>query len=276
MEAATETVTMANVAQPHTDKNMVWYLGYGSNMCSKVLSGRRQVFPVESHPVVVPGYQLTFDMAGLPYWEPGFGAIKPVCAQAEYYISNDNDATDKGSLLVDRYVLNGCQVGAPLHCIAHLITKKEMDHILNTEGGNGNPDFGYQLVDIQCETYSGKKIVGVSLVDISTAITGYRPSARYHKIVMDGAVEHSLSPSYIKRLEAVTPYTAKTLGQRVAKYVFLAIGLPLALPVIVFSIAGLAFGIKVPRPVSVYGELVKRAMWALHDWIFAPLLGPGC
>ncbi|KAJ1878094.1 hypothetical protein LPJ71_011072 [Coemansia sp. S17] len=93
---------------------------------------------------------------------------------------------------------------------------------------------------------------------------------------MDGAVEHSLSPSYIKRLEAVTPYTAKTLGQRVAKYVFLAIGLPLALPVIVFSIAGLAFGIKVPRPVSVYGELVKRAMWALHDWIFAPLLGPGC
>ncbi|KAJ2341773.1 hypothetical protein GGH91_003742 [Coemansia sp. RSA 2671] len=236
-------------------------------MSSKVLSGRRQVFPVESCPVTVHDYQLTFDMAGLPYWEPGFGAIKPVCPQ---------EATDKARLLADSRMPIGCHVGAPLHCIAHLITKKELDHIVNTEGGNGNPDIGYQLVNIQCETYGGKQIVGVSLVDINTASTGYCPSARYHKIVLDGAIEHGLSPSYIKRLEAVTPYTAKTPGQKVAKYVFLAIGLPLSLPVLIFAVAGLAFGIKVPRPVSIYGELVKRAMWVLHDWIFAPLLGSGC
>ncbi|KAJ2488686.1 hypothetical protein IWW37_004590 [Coemansia sp. RSA 2050] len=260
-----------NKAEALADNSMVWYLGYGSNMSSKVLSGRRQVFPVESCPVTVHDYQLTFDMAGLPYWEPGFGTIKPVRAQ---------EVTDKDCLLTDSRMPMpmpiGCRVGAPLHCIAHLITKRELDHIVNTEGGNGNPDIGYQLVNIQCETYSGKKIVGMSLVDINTASTGYRPSARYHKIVMDGAIEHGLSPSYIKRLEAVTPYAAKTPGQKVAKYVFLVIGLPLSLPFLIFAVAGLAFGIKVPRPVSIYGELVKRAMWVLHDWIFAPLFGSGC
>ncbi|KAJ2896578.1 hypothetical protein IWW38_001979 [Coemansia aciculifera] len=241
-------------------------------MSSKVLSGRRQVFPLESHPVVVPGYQLTFDMAGLPYWEPGFGTIKPTCSD----IGNCDSNSQTSRLLTGTRALNGCQVGAPLHCIAHLITRKELDHILNTEGGNGNPDIGYQLVDIECETYSGKAIVGVSLVDINKASTGYRPSARYRKIVLDGATEHGLSPSYISRLEAVTPYVAKTTGQKVAKYVFLAVGLPLALPVIAFSIAGLAFGTKVPRLVSVYGEVVKRGLWTLHDRIFAPLLGEGC
>ncbi|KAJ2745005.1 hypothetical protein GGI20_002498 [Coemansia sp. BCRC 34301] len=229
-------------------------------MSSRVLSGRRQVFPVESHPVIVPGYQLTFDMAGLPYWEPGFGTIKPVCSDIKSCGGSGQVSTDDSNLLAATHVPAGCQVGAPLHCIAHLITRRELNHILNTEGGNGNPDFGYQLVDIVCETYSGQAIVGVSLVDIKTASTGYRPSARYHKIVLDGATEHGLSPSYIKRLEAVPPYVAKTAGQRIAKYLFLAVGLPLSLPVIVFAIAGLVFGTKVPRPVSVYGELTKRAI----------------
>ncbi|KAJ1997984.1 hypothetical protein GGI04_005194, partial [Coemansia thaxteri] len=148
VDAVAEAAIAVAAAKEHADNSeMIWYLGYGSNMNSKVLSGRRQVFPIKSLPVVVPGYQLTFDMAGLPYWEPGFGAIKPVDAPSEncWHCRRRQYLNDKRALLAEGQQSCGCQVGEPLHCIAHLITKKELRHIMNTEGGNGNPDFGYQL-----------------------------------------------------------------------------------------------------------------------------------
>lgn len=226
-------------------------------MSSKVLSGRRQVYPVESMPVIVPGYQLTFDVAGLPYFEPGFGTIQPIDDNGKYSSSPD------------------CQVGSPMHCVAHLITKKELAHIVNTEGGSGNPDFGYQLIEVSCETYSGKKIVGTTLFDTSTFPNGHHPSVRYYNIIMDGSREYGLSPSYIKRLEQVTPYVARTTWQKMGKYLFFALALPLALPVFLFAMAGLLFKLKMPRPVAVYGEWAKRFLWVMHDRIFAPIFGKG-
>ncbi|KAJ2617580.1 hypothetical protein EV177_000495 [Coemansia sp. RSA 1804] len=286
----TTKVKSAAVSTSSKDEEMLWYLGYGSNMSSKVLSGRRQVFPKESCPVVVEGYQLTFDMAGLPYWEPGFGTLQPVNADGnssrfqdnktgeqskgdEPLLSDSNkqsDHTEKTSSSPD------CHVGAPLHCVAHLITRSEMDHIINTEGGNGNPDFGYQVIEVECQTYDKRTIVGVTLIDSSTQESCKHPSPRYHKILMDGAVEHELAPEYVERLSAVVPYTATTVGQKAAKWIMLVIGLPLSLPIIVASVAALVFKTKVPRTISTYGEMVKRIIWILHDNIFSPLFGTGC
>ncbi|KAI8322469.1 hypothetical protein GQ54DRAFT_260016 [Martensiomyces pterosporus] len=248
------------------------FLGYGSNMSSKVLSGRRQVFPKRSVPVIVHGYQLTYDMPGFPYLEPGFGTIQPVTP------TNGSRHTTDGAPLLDSADgrMPDCQVGSPLHCVAHLITQREMDHIVNTEGGNGSPDFGYQLIKVPCQTYEGERITGVSLIDTDNCITGYHPSVRYQKIIVDGAVEHGLAPEYIERLRMVTPYRAKTIGQRIGKWVFLAIALPLTLPVLVCSISALVFKTKVPWVVSVYGEWVKRLLWLLHDYIFASVFGKGC
>ncbi|KAI9506143.1 hypothetical protein BX070DRAFT_232298 [Coemansia spiralis] len=273
------------------EEEKVWYLGYGSNMSSKVLSGRRQVFPVESLPVVVKGYQLTFDMAGLPYWEPGFGTIQPVNTKsnsADHIIADGLDSTDASKRrLLDGIARNeysakegermpDCQAGSPLHCIAHLITRKEMDHIINTEGGNGHPDFGYQVVEVECQTYDGKPITGVTLIDKDTRLTRRHPSARYHKILLDGAAEHGLSPEYIERLAAIMPYTASTFGQKTGKWAMLVIGLPLALPVIISSMAALIFKVKVPLIMAAYGEWTKRVLWTLHDYVFAPIFGAGC
>ncbi|KAJ2722092.1 hypothetical protein GGI07_003534 [Coemansia sp. Benny D115] len=235
-------------------------------MSSKVLSGRRKVFPVESRPVVVPGYQLTFDMVGFPYIEPGFGTIQP--------IEHSKPEGEAEPLAEGRKV--DCQVGSPLHCIAHLITQKEMEHIINTEGGNGNPDFGYQLVDIACTTYDGQEIRGKTLIDVNTKLTGYHPSARYRKILIDGAEEHGLAAEYLERLRLVRPFVAATVGQRVAKALTLAVGLPLVMPVFLFAFASLALKTKTPRAVSVYGEHVKRLTWVLHDWVLAPIFGKGC
>ncbi|KAJ1953130.1 hypothetical protein GGI12_006080, partial [Dipsacomyces acuminosporus] len=245
---------------------------YGSNMSSKVLSGRRQVFPKRSCPVVVPGYQLTYDMAGLPYVEPGFGTIQPVPAPTS------SVADGRTSLLKDGLCSRtpDCQVGSPLHCVAHLITQREMDHIVNTEGGNGSPDIGYKLINVECRTYDGEEITGLALIDTKIHINGYHPSQRYQKIILDGAVEHGLASEYIERLRMVTPYSAETVGQRIAKWLLLALAIPLAFPVILSSMSALIFKTRVPRAISVYGELVKRILWALHDYALAPIFGKGC
>ncbi|KAJ1899416.1 hypothetical protein LPJ66_002120 [Kickxella alabastrina] len=262
--AAVETNT--HTGDGNDTSGMVWYLGYGANMSSKVLSGRRQVFPVESHPVVVPGYQLTFDMVGLPYWEPGFGTIVPV---------NGSNGSAEDRALLGATRMFDCQAGSPLHCIAHLITKKELDHIVNTEGGNGSRDFGYQLIEIACETYDGRAISGISLIDAHTSACGYHPSTRYHKIIVDGAEEHGLDAKYIERLKMIKPYVAATVGQIIAKHLTLVIGAPLIFPLVVCMFASLAFKTKVPQVVSVYGEWIKRLVWVLHDWVLAPVFGKG-
>ncbi|KAJ1876667.1 hypothetical protein H4R99_007919 [Coemansia sp. RSA 1722] len=274
-EAVSKVVSTLAVEADHEkhydEKDMVWYLGYGSNMSSEVLSGRRQVFPVKSLPVVVPGYQLTFDMAGIPYVEPGFGTIMPV--------DRSNETADKAngqSQLLLQSRKTDCQAGSPLHCIAHLITKKEFAHIINTEGGSGNPDFGYQVLEVACKTYDGQSLKGMTLIDYETKVSCYHPSQRYRNIILNGAEEHNLAPEYIERLKMVKPYVAETAGQRFAKYLVIAIGVPFALPLLLSAISALVFKTKTPRPVALYGEWFKHTLWWLHDRVLAPVFGKGC
>ncbi|KAJ1789820.1 hypothetical protein LPJ59_005272 [Coemansia sp. RSA 2399] len=280
------TNTTGSASTSNDGEETLWYLGYGANMSSKVLSGRRQVFPKESCPVVVQGYQLTFDMAGLPYWEPGFGTLSPV--DNSLFLADEiktpsksdtpllRNSAKSNSRTADTGRASDCQVGAPLHCVAHLITRSEMNHIINTEGGSGNPDFGYQVIEVECKTYDGRAIVGETLIDSKKQEARRHPSPRYHKILLDGAVEHGLAAEYVERLSAVVPYSASTAGQKTAKWTILVIGLPLALPMIIVNMAALIFKIKVPRLVATYGEKVKRLLWTLHDRVFSPIFGAGC
>ncbi|ORX67860.1 hypothetical protein DL89DRAFT_269041 [Linderina pennispora] len=236
-------------------------------MSSKVLSGRRKVFPQKSLPVIVPGYQLTFDMAGLPYLEPGFGVISKITSSRE---ADETTGLSKTRPFAD------CQVGGPLHCVAHLITPEEMQRIIETEGGNGNPDVGYQTVEIRCQTYDGDLITGVTLIDPRLKEQCLHPSERYHRILLDGAVENGLQPEYIERLKQVVPYRPQTVGQTVGKCLFLAIAVPLMLPYICFMIGAMVLKLPVPRLVSSWMDYMKRVVWALHDYVLAPVFGKGC
>ncbi|KAJ1944965.1 hypothetical protein FBU59_002449, partial [Linderina macrospora] len=208
-------------------------------MSSKVLSGRRKVFPQKSLAVIVPGYQLTFDMAGLPYLEPGFGVITKV--------DGDQKNLDETTGLTESRPFADCQVGGPLHCVAHLITPAEMQRIIETEGGSGNPDVGYQTVEIKCQTYDGDQIIGVTLIDPRLQERHLHPSVRYHKILLDGAVENELHPEYIERLKQVVPYRPQTVGQTVGKYLFLAIVTPVVLPSFCFMLAAWMLKIRIPQ-----------------------------
>ncbi|KAJ1721832.1 hypothetical protein LPJ53_003689 [Coemansia erecta] len=239
-------------------------------MSSKVLSGRRQVYPTKSLPVTVPGYQLTFDMVGIPYFEPGFGTIMPV-SDSE---GCDKAASEQSKLVAER--MCDCQAGSPLHCIAHLITRKELQHIINTEGGNGNPDFGYQLIEVECNTYDGQTITGVTLIDTHIVTRGYHPSPRYLKIIMDGAEEHKLDSEYIERLKLIKPYVASTIGQKIAKGVLVTTVFPFVIPVIISALSAQILKTKPSRAISLYFEGIKRLLWTMHDWVLRPVFGKGC
>ncbi|KAJ1730011.1 hypothetical protein LPJ61_003246 [Coemansia biformis] len=235
-------------------------------MNSDVLTGRRGVRPVASRPVTVPDYQLTFDMAGLPYWEPGFGIIQPV---------SGGTTADAGSTRPDKRAAD-CQVGAPLHCVAFSITRHELEHIVNTEGGSGNPDFGYQLDEIACTAYDGTRMLGYTLIDTRRVASGMHPSPRYHSILIKGAAEHGLAQEYIERLAEIRAYVPKTRGQQTAKYLVAVLFAPLMVPPIVAAVCALALGTKTPRVVAAYNEWVVRLVRLAHNHVFAPVFGAGC
>lgn len=105
----------------------VHYLAYGSNMNSKVLSGRRKVFPVASKPCKCPGWVMRYASRGACYMEPAFGVIIP---------RPDNAPASEPDC----------------HGVAHRITVDEFLQIVATEGGGGHPELGYSIVDVAVET----------------------------------------------------------------------------------------------------------------------------
>lgn len=103
-------------AAPAQPTEYIWYLAYGSNMNPAVLTTRRGVHPIESHPCRVPGYTLDSHIRGVPFLEPAFFSVSKRTSEAD----------------------------VELHGVAHKITKKAYDHIRATEGGGGHPTLGYQ------------------------------------------------------------------------------------------------------------------------------------
>ncbi|TPX33240.1 hypothetical protein SmJEL517_g03866 [Synchytrium microbalum] len=168
---------------------IVQYLGYGSNMSPKVLTGRRGIKPTESVAVFAEAYVLVFDMRGAPYVEPGFATVLPhdhphLAKKLEYYPT--------------------------CHGVAFKITKQEFKKIQQTEGGGGRKGSGYEAVCIKCVSYDGQKIEAWTLqsypknlytraADVEHSIA---PSARYLALCTDGAALHQVNPDYLNWMKS--------------------------------------------------------------------------
>ncbi|KAI2615677.1 hypothetical protein GGR54DRAFT_263895 [Hypoxylon sp. NC1633] len=55
----------------------VLYLAYGSNLSAETFLGVRRIRPISQINVSAPGFDLAFDLPGLPYWEPCFSNATP-------------------------------------------------------------------------------------------------------------------------------------------------------------------------------------------------------
>lgn len=161
---------------PSSYPEYVYNFAYGSNMHPKVLTGRRKIPPIESIPGVLEGWQLTFDLKGIPAIEPGFGNIKEN-AQSE------------------------------VHGILHKMTGKQFKHLLATEGGNGADPNGYIPYKVIVHAYDGRLIEAYALVVRQTSpriLTHHAlPSARYMYLLRNGATHHRIHPLYIEYLQSL-------------------------------------------------------------------------
>jgi hypothetical protein len=110
------------------EEESVWYLGYGSNMKSSVMSSRK-IQPLESCPVKVPDYVLTFDVFGLPYSEPAMASISRWTM---------DDPNSQGSV--------PC-----VHGVAYRLSAAHMRRLVATEGGG----VAYHMIEMEAFRING-------------------------------------------------------------------------------------------------------------------------
>ncbi|KAI1202038.1 hypothetical protein F5X97DRAFT_330912 [Nemania serpens] len=102
-----------------------------------------------------------------------------------------------------------------------------------------------------------------------------QPSARYLKLIRDGAREHALPDDYQAYLASLESYAATSARQLVGRVLFVLAALPVLL---------LAMGLgrlladdegHTPRWLGLLTTAVMNLLWAAYDAIFKPLFGDG-
>ena len=176
-------MTLSERLFPSIYPDFVYNFAYGSNMSPKVLSGRRKIHPIESTPGILEGWQLTFDLRGIPAVEPCFGNIKE----------------------------NGeCEV----HGILHRMTGSEFRQLLASEGGAGVDPNGYIPHEVSVKAYDGRTISAYALVVHQTSpmvlLHHTLPSARYVSLLCQGATHYGIHPLYIEYLQSLPSHKRST------------------------------------------------------------------
>jgi hypothetical protein len=227
-------------------EEFVWNFAIGSNMNSKILEGRRQLQPAEKVAGLCRDHRLGFPLLAIPYFEPSMAAIVP-------------------------------QVGSIIHGVLARFTKKQFDHLYQTEGG---PTGDYHLLNVLVEAYDGRKIKAIAF-----AHKGFEtdrpedegiPSTRYMSIILEGAKESKLDPNYITELEKIPAYKSSLLVKGVA--------LLSHLPLIILSVIVMASNFLLFRffKLKILGwanslalRTLRTVMWFTHDLFLSKILGNG-
>jgi len=300
----------ASLVEPrdaHSDKatvkqETVLYLAYGSNLSNETFRGNRGIKPISQINVQVPSLRLTFDLPGLPYAEPCFANSgrrdpsndPPKETYAQHTLS------EKTPLLGDKegYHKNHWHKG--LIGVVYEVTLQDYAHIIATEGGGSS----YHDILVDCHPFSTSDPTApvpqnptfpafkahtlfapaaapgedppkdggrFQRPDISYA----QPSARYLKLISDGAAELGLPNEYREYLQAIRPYTITTNKQRLGQFIFLAIWGPII--AFIFSMGRMFQDEDGTLPQwmrELFGAIFK-GVWASYDSFFASIFGDG-
>ncbi|KAF3762813.1 hypothetical protein M406DRAFT_231949, partial [Cryphonectria parasitica EP155] len=102
-----------------------------------------------------------------------------------------------------------------------------------------------------------------------------QPSARYLKLIVDGAAEHDLPVEYQRYLASLQPYTITTRLQALGQFLFLALVGPwLALYLGLSRVLADDNG-RVPVWLGLVMDTFFHLTWGLYDRWFKPLFGDG-
>jgi hypothetical protein len=264
----------------------VLYLAYGSNLCNETFRGVRGIVPLSQVNVVVPSLRLTFDLPGIPYTEPCFAN-----SAARDPSSHSHSHSRTADYHKDRW--HKGMVG----CV-YEVTLSDYAHIIATEGGGAS----YEDILVDCYPLPG----GIDVVpDVPTTpafkahtlfapvesspptaphTTGHfgrpdpayaQPSARYKKLLTDGATELSLPKEYQAYLHDIRPYTITTKRQAVGKAVFTAIWMPFVMMLFALGKKLQDEKGRVPKWFGMVMGWTFMGMWMFYDAGFSQVFGDG-
>ncbi|KAG0048734.1 hypothetical protein BGZ83_006337 [Gryganskiella cystojenkinii] len=263
----------------------IWYLAYGSNMDPKVLSGRRKIKPLESKPVIVPGYWLSFDIGGLPFLEPCFASIlkmDPARMHQRDYAVFVHNRTRYGQVF--SWDENHPERSYPptLQGVVHKITEHDWRKVIESEGGWGHDvPTGYDQIEVDCQVVGSSGHIAAQVLTARplSIKTQCQPSARYKNLLTAGAAHHNLDPEYQMYLSSIVPYECSGRQSRIARAIMSVVNMPmvLAFSFLVRRNKGKPIEQHTPPPywMAWYFDKANRFSNAIHDYVVAPILGSG-
>ncbi|GME63005.1 FAR-17a/AIG1-like protein [Neofusicoccum parvum] len=264
----------------------VLYLAYGSNLCYETFQGKRGIKPLAQVNVVVPSLRLTFDLPGIPYIEPCFSnsALRTPTQDNEKHT-----VSEKAPLLANTADYHKDRWKKGLVGVVYEVTLADYKHIIATEGGGT----AYKDVLVDCYPLLDVDVVpGHPTNQPFKAHTLFapvqdggrlkrpdpsyaQPSARYLKLITDGAEEHSLPQDYKDYLYDIRSYTITTKRQRFGQIVFATVWMPVFLLMINLQEAFQDKNGNSPKWAAAFAAAVINAAWASYDGVFKKIFGDG-
>lgn len=291
--------TLQQLSKDPSQPSTIFYLAYGSNLSSETFKGKRGIHPISQTNVVVPELVMTFDLAGLPYLEPCFANTRyrssppPPSSSSDPEKASSPPPTNPPSYHKTRW--HKGLVG-----VVYEVTPTDFSHIIATEGGGAS----YQDVLVTCYTLPPSTSIVPSLptTEPFKAHTLYtplsppgtsppkgsragrfsrpdpnyaQPSARYLKLITDGADEHALPLEYKTYLHQLRPYTTTSQKQRLGAFVFGMIWVPFIQLVIGLNARYADEKGRAPRWLVTLIGAIFTGMWKSYDGFFKWLFGDG-
>jgi len=280
----------------------VLYLAYGSNLSNETFRGNRGIKPLSQINVQVPSLRLTFDLPGLPYAEPCFAnsGRRDPANDPPAQESAQHGLNEKTPLLGKQEDYHKDRWHKGLIGVVYEVTPEDYAHIIATEGGGS----AYHDILVDCHPFQTlnpsdpvpqnptlppfkahtlfapaspagpeppKDGGRFQRPDVSYA----QPSARYLKLISDGAAELGLPYEYQDYLHSIRPYTMTTNKQRVGQFVFLTLWTPI---VAFIFLMGKMFqderGLS-PDWMREFSGAIFKAVWASYDKFFMAMFGDG-
>ena len=272
----------------------VLYLAYGSNLCKETFLGKRKIRPLGAINVLVPDLILTFDLPGIPYTEPCFANTK---YRRDIPLPSAESDERAPLLASNKLHCRNPQWSKGLVGVVYEVTLADFARIIATEGGGAAyQDIlidcyplhkGTQQVPIQPDTQIFKTHTLYSPVYPSgKAPPGQdsrgrpdpdyaQPSARYLKLLTDGADEHCFPTDYRGYLQELKPYIPTSRRQKIGGIVFRGIWMPILTVVMSFNRIFADKRGRAPKWLSVITGGVFKGVWVSYDGFFRQIFGDG-
>ncbi|KAI9772318.1 MAG: hypothetical protein M1840_001067 [Geoglossum simile] len=267
----------------------VLYLAYGSNLCAASFKGVRGIRPIAQLNVLVPELSLTFDLPGIAYSEPCFANVRYRSELRTSYL-NIPAGLEKGHLSNSggKYHKDRWEKG--LVGVVYEVSKEDYITIIATEGGGAAykdivvtcyplPEVGVVPEKPQTSPFISHTLLAPGPPDTERTRrpdpSYAQPSARYLKLLLDGADEHRLPEEYKLYLHGIRAYTITTDRQRLGRFLYLAVWMPVIYFMFLLQrIFRDKRGLSPEWLIKASGAIFKT-MWLSYDRFFNIIFGDG-